>query len=191
MNNFASNATGSNQFVTNIGLITSNGPYGPNIMTAAWTHHVSYEPPLIMVNIEPDDATIKNILSTNEFGVNLASDVQNVISSVSGRYSGKNVDKISLLKQLGFEFYDGKHIKAPMVKGAALNAELKLIKHEVMGDHIIFIGEVMESIVNEAIKPITYNAGKYWKMGNNIPKPEQAILDKISDVANMNIKKIR
>lgn len=32
----------SNKFATTIGLITSDGPYGPNIMACEWTHHLSY-----------------------------------------------------------------------------------------------------------------------------------------------------
>ena len=39
------------QFLTNVGLITSDGPYGPNVMAAEWTHHISYSPGLIAVNI--------------------------------------------------------------------------------------------------------------------------------------------
>ncbi len=42
----------SNKFVTNVGLITSNGPYGHNIMAAEWTHHISYNPGLIAVCIQ-------------------------------------------------------------------------------------------------------------------------------------------
>jgi len=183
MNNLALNAPGSNMFVTNVGLITSNGPVGPNIMTAAWAHHVSYEPPLIMVNIEPDDATVKNILATKEFGVNLASEDQNVLSSVSGNYSGESKDKISLLKELGFKFDKGKRINIPMIKGAALNAELRLVKHETMGDHIMIIGEVIESYVNETAKPIAYTNGKYWKFRDSISKPEQQVLDRITLLA--------
>jgi flavin reductase (DIM6/NTAB) family NADH-FMN oxidoreductase RutF len=183
MQNLASNAPGSNMFATNAGLITSDGPHGPNIMTAAWTHQVSYEPPLIMVNGEVGDATLENILETQEFGINLASEVQNVVASVSGRYSGKKVNKISLLKDLGFEFYDGEMIQAPMLKGSALNAEMKLIKHENMGDHVILIGEVLKSSVDESMKPLIYTGGKFWKTGENLLKPSQEVLDKISKLA--------
>lgn len=175
MNNMASNAPGAIMFITNTGLITTDGPMGPNIMTAAWTHQISYDPPLIMVNLEPDDASTKNILASKEFGVNLTSDTQNVLSSTAGKYSAKEFNKIALLKELGFNFYQGKKIKAPMVKDAPLNAELKLIKYETMGDHIIFIGEVIESSVNEEIKPVAYHRGKYWKIGENIPKPSDII----------------
>ena len=45
------------QFVTNVGLITSDGPYGADVMSAEWTHHMSYSPCLIAVNIRGHDAT--------------------------------------------------------------------------------------------------------------------------------------
>lgn len=183
MNNLASGAIGAKMFVTNVGLITSNGPAGPNIMTAAWTHHISYEPALIMINLHVEDTTTENILSTGVFGVNIASDTQNVMTSTAGKYTGKDVDKIGLLKELGFEFYNGKYCNIPMVKNAALSAELRLIKHEPMGDHIIVIGEVIESLVNEDAKPLTYHSGKYWRLGENIPKPQQEVLDNIATLA--------
>ena len=61
------------QFLTNVGLITTNGPLGPDIMAAEWTHHISYSPSLISVNIRGHDATARNIETSKEFGVNIAS----------------------------------------------------------------------------------------------------------------------
>ena len=60
------------QFLTNVGLITTDGPYGPNVIAAEWTHHVSYSPSLIAINVRSDDATAENINQSKEFGVNLA-----------------------------------------------------------------------------------------------------------------------
>jgi hypothetical protein len=37
------------QFLTNVRLITTDGPYGPDVMAAEWTHHISYSPSLIAV----------------------------------------------------------------------------------------------------------------------------------------------
>ncbi len=53
-------------------------------MAAEWTHHISYSPSLISVNIRGHDATAKNIEVSKEF-----------ICSIAGRYIGRNVDKIS------------------------------------------------------------------------------------------------
>ena len=65
-----------------------------------------------------------------------------------GGYSGNDYDKISALKELGFEFYNANHIKTLMVKGASLNVECNLYKEITLGDHIMFIGEVIDAVHN-------------------------------------------
>lgn len=169
------------QFVTNVGLITTNGPYGNDIMAAEWTHHVSYKPGLIAICINPKDATHANIEKTKEFGVSLCASDHNVLSSISGGSSGKNIDKISALKELGFRFYKAKKINVLMVEGTALNAECKLIKQISLGDHTTFVGEAVETQLSGK-KPLIYHAQKYWEFGKDVPKPPQAELDRISKV---------
>lgn len=178
----------SGKFLTNVGLITSNGPWGPNVMSAEWTHHISYSPGLIMINVHASDATAENILKSKEFGINIAAENQNVIASIAGGSSGKEVDKVDVLKEFGVEFYNGKKIDVPMLKGAVLNIECRVIKQETMGDHIMFIGEAVEVSVNEDVNPIIYHGGKYWKVGERIQKPEQAILEKISKLVEKHRK---
>ena len=51
-----------------------------------------------------------------------------------------------------------------MIRGAAMNAECKLVKREDIGDHVMFIGEVTEISTDENIKPLVYHNGKYWKL---------------------------
>ena len=67
------------QLVTNVALISSDGPYGADVMAAEWTHYMSYSPCLIAVNIRGHDATAHNIEESKEFGVNLASEDQNIL----------------------------------------------------------------------------------------------------------------
>ncbi len=170
------------QFITNVGLITSTGPYGNNIMAAEWTHHVSYSPGLIAVCIGLNKATLENIRATKEFGVSIAATDQNVLSSVSGRNSGKDIDKIKALKELGFKFYKAKKIKPLMVEGAVLNIECKLFKEIELGDHVMFVGEVVETSLNKGKEPLAYHKIKYWKIGENIPQPPQNEMDRIKQI---------
>jgi flavin reductase (DIM6/NTAB) family NADH-FMN oxidoreductase RutF len=178
------------QFLTNVGLITTDGPYGPNVMAAEWTHHVSYSPSLIAINVRGDDATAENINQSKEFGVNLAAEDQNILCSIGGRYSGKELDKVALFKEIGITFYEAKSIKALMIRGAALNAECKLVKQEEIGDHIMFIGEVTDISADENIKPLVYHNGRYWRLDDNnrIPRPSQEILDKVEEIAKNMLK---
>ncbi len=173
---------GSRKFITNVGLITSSGPHGDNIMAAEWTHHVSYKPGLIMINIHEVDTTYENIIKSKEFGVNLAAIDQNVASSVSGGSHGQQIDKIAILKELGFEFYKGKKIGALMLKGAVMNAECKVVKTEKIGDHAMLIGEIVELSLADK-QPLVYHDGKYWHIGEQVHKPEQNTLDKIKELA--------
>lgn len=170
------------QFVTNIGLITSNGPNGQNIMTAEWTHHISYSPGLIAVCIKPEDATNKNIKKTKEFGVNIASTEQTSLSSISGGYTGSKFDKIKALKELGFEFYKAKKINVLMVKDAVLNIECKVIKQIPLGDHTMFVGEIQEAFLNKDKTAIAFHKGMYGQVAFNLPKPPQEEREKIAKV---------
>ena len=172
------------QFLTNVGLITSDGPNGPNVMAAEWTHHISYSPSLIAVNIRGRNTTAENIIDSKEFGANLAAEDQNILCSLAGRYSGKNLDKIAFFKEIGVVFYKASKIKALLIRGAAMNAECKLIRQEEIGDHIMFVGEIIEITADENIKPLIYHNGKYWKLGDNLPSPRQEILDGINQFAN-------
>ncbi len=161
------------QFATNIGLITSNGPYGYNIMAAEWTHQLSYSPGLIGVSIDQKNATHSNIIKKKVFGVNLCAYDQNILSSISGGSSGKLVDKIGAIKELGFEFFKAKKIDVLMVKGASMQAECKLIRKIIFGDHTTFVGEVIELYPAGQKEPLILYHNKYWKVGDNIPRPQQ------------------
>lgn len=176
------------QFVTNVGLITSNGPYGYNIMAAEWTHHISYKPGLIAACINPKDATHTNIVKTKEFGVNLCSYDQNIISSVSGGNSGKSVHKIEALKELGFKFFKAKKIDVLMVEGAAVQLECNLLKKIKLGDHTTFIGEVVKAYPVSDKAPLIYYNHKYWKVGDHIPKPPEEEIEKIKSVVEKHKK---
>ena len=176
------------QFITNVGLITSNGPNGHDIMSAEWTHHVSYSPGLIAVCINFHDATHENIEKTKGFGVNLCASDQNVLANIAGGYHGKDVDKIGALKELGYKFFKAKKIDVLMVDRAAMNAECKLFRQIELGDHTTFVGEVVELYPVKGKVPIVYHAGKYWKFGDKISKPPQEELDKIKEVVEKHRK---
>ena len=170
------------KFVTNVGLITSNGPHGDNIMSAEWTHQVSYQPGMILISLKTSEATYENIIKSKEFGVNLASQEQNVMASVAGGSSGKNVNKIEALKELGFKFFKAKKIKALMVEGASLNVECRLANTVEIGDHVAFVGEAVEVHPITAKEPLAYHGLKYWRLNETIPKPPQEELERIQKI---------
>jgi flavin reductase (DIM6/NTAB) family NADH-FMN oxidoreductase RutF len=178
----------SKRFITNVGLLTSDGPLGPNIMACEWTHHLSYSPGFVVVCVNPKDATHTNINATKEFGVGLASAKQTVLSSIAGGYSGKKVDKIKALKELGFKFYPARKIKPPMVQDAVLNLECKVVQEIPVGDHTMFVGEVQEISLNPEEEPIAYHLGKYGRVVHDIPKPSKEDREKFNTIVNQFLK---
>lgn len=165
----------------NVGLITSNGPFGNNIMTCEWIMRTSFNPAIVAVSIAKPRATYANIIKTKEFGISFAAYDQNILASVSGNNSAKIVDKIKILKELGFKFYKAKKIDALMVEGAAVQMECKIIKKIPAGDHVVFLAEVLDA--NSTGKtPLLYHAGKFYTVGEIIQKPSPEGLEKIREI---------
>lgn len=176
------------QFVTNVGLITTDGPYGPDVMACEWTHQISYRPALIAIHVNPRNATHENILAAKAFGVNIASDDQSVLSSIAGGNTGKSTDKIKVLEGLGFRFVQAKEIPVLMIEGAAFWAECKLFDYRTVGDRTQFIGEIVSATAHKGIEPLIYNGGKYWKRGENIPKPSIEEMQRIKELIALHTK---
>ena len=169
----------ANCFITNVGLITTHGIHGHNIMACEWTHHLSYKPALIGISVSPRHATHDHIKTTKEFGVCIASKDQSVLSSIAGKESGKIVDKIKIAEELGFKFSPAKNINAMMIEGASVNLECKLHQEILLGDHTFFVGEVIEGGFNPEAKPLAYHAGKYFDMTSTLEKPSAEVREKI------------
>ena len=79
--------------------------------------------------------------------------------------------QIKALQELGFKFYKAKEIKPPMVQDAVVNVECKLDRAIPLGDHTMFVGEVVSTSMNSGKAPIAYHNGKYGQVTHNIPKP--------------------
>ncbi len=169
------------KFITNVGLITSDGPHGKNIMAAEWTYLVSYSPAHILISVGHTKATAENILKTKKFGVSIAAENQNWISSIAGGSSGKNVNKIDALKEMGATFSLGEKTKLPLVEGAALQAEVEVIQTIEAGDKTLFLGKVLDARATEQ-QPLAYHQNKYWKMNEQIEKPNDAQREKMKSI---------
>lgn len=169
----------ANRFITNVGLVTTHGIHGHNMMACEWTHHLSYKPALVGVSVHPRHATHAHIKTAKEFGICVASTHQSVLSSIAGRDSGQLVDKIKIAEELGFKFSPAATINVMMIEGASVNLECKLFQEIPLGDHTLFVGEVMEGNFNPKEKSLAYHAGKYWDMASTLEKPPAELREKI------------
>jgi flavin reductase (DIM6/NTAB) family NADH-FMN oxidoreductase RutF len=161
-------------FTTGVSMITSHGPCGPNVMAAEWVIQISYSPVLIATFIHKGSQTLKNIEKSKEFGVNVASKMQTSQVSVSGGYSGSEIDKLQI-KDL-FKTIKSKKIKAPLIAGCTINAECILVKKEKIGDHVMLVGKVVHIRYDDSQSPLIYHRGRYFGIGSTIEPQRKEIL---------------
>jgi len=153
-------------FLTGVSLITSVGHKGQNVMAAEWTIQISHDPMLIAVFIHKGSTTLENIIKTKEFGVNVSSEEQTTAVSISGGYSRKEIDKLSICDS--FKLIKPKKIKSPLIAGCIINAECRLLTTKKIGDHTMIVGKVVSIQYDKTKKPLVYHQGRYFRIGSMI-----------------------
>jgi len=116
----------------------------PNFMTAAWCGIAASTPPAISVAVRPARFTLKGISTNDTFSINVPS--VDLIEKVDycGIYSGHKIDKSQI-----FKVSYGKLNTAPLVEECPVNLECRVIHTLDLGSHILFVGEIVETYVDQ------------------------------------------
>ena len=145
----------------------------PNFMTAAWCGIAASKPAAVSVAVRPARYTLKGITANRTFSINVPS--ADLVEKVDycGIYSGHKIDKSDI-----FKVDYGKLDTAPLIRECPVNLECQVIHSLELGSHILFIGEIVESHINEEcltddkadpakIDPIIYStsAEQYQRLG--------------------------
>ena len=130
------------------GLITAVDEKGkPNVMTAGEIFNIGLkEPCIIGIALRPATYTHGLISKTKEFGVNIPTAA--ILESVDkiGTISGRDCD--DKFEEAGLTPLKSNKIAPPIIKECPLNLECKLISVSTVGDHDLFLGEVVEMHVD-------------------------------------------
>jgi flavin reductase (DIM6/NTAB) family NADH-FMN oxidoreductase RutF len=134
--------------------IDENGK--PSGMIAGWNMKCSMDPPLFAVALKKKGHTHRLIQQSKEFVVAVANYELLDPLMVFGSRSGKSTDKFS---ETNVKTSKAVHVKSPLLTDATINFECELYKEVDSGDHIIFIGRILESHVNQD-KKVLFNVKK-------------------------------
>ena len=128
-------------------LITSQSEGKPNVMTAAWQTPVSKDPPLVAVSIAPKRYSHQLIEQSGDFVLNVPS--REILKKVHdcGTVSGKDVDKF---EKFGLTPADSVTVGAPLIEECIAHLECTLYDSLTVGDHTLFVGEVLSASVEES-----------------------------------------
>jgi flavin reductase len=143
-------------FATGVTVVTTRGEEHAYGMTANAFSSVSLDPPLILVCVISPSEGADHISRNGVFAVNILAEEQEPLSRYfasrdrpKGRDAFKEVDH---------------HIAtsgSPILTGAAAFLDCRLHATHDAGDHLIFIGEVLELDVNDGATPLVFHGGGY------------------------------
>jgi len=144
-----------------------------NFMTAAWCGIASSSPPAVSVAIRKERYTFKGIEQQGTFSINVPSVKLAKKTDYCGIRSGNKRDKSEV-----FDIFYGALKTAPLVRECPVNLECKVIHSLDLGSHVLFVGEIVETYVNEdcltdekpdpvKIDPLTYTTvtQEYRRLG--------------------------
>jgi flavin reductase (DIM6/NTAB) family NADH-FMN oxidoreductase RutF len=118
--------------------------------TAAWVTQVSFDPLLLVVSINPSNASYE-LLEGGGFAVSVLQQGQLELARRFGTRSGRDEDKLA-----GIGWRPGR-TGAPILDGALAYFDCQLAGRLPAGDHELVLGRVIDGrILDRAARPLTY-----------------------------------
>lgn len=106
--------------------------------TVSWVSQASFDPPLVTVAIKKDSGLHETIGKSSVFVVNIVGKDQKDMLRPFAKESLVEGNKIN-----GHVFRDGEATGAPVFEDVPAYFECKVVEEITIGDHSIFIGEVL------------------------------------------------
>ncbi|MBM7559383.1 flavin reductase family protein [Marinitoga litoralis] len=131
-------------------IVTMNSNNKLNGITVAWITRVSIKPPMIAISIGKKRYSYTLLEETDKFGVCILSKEQKELAKFFGSKSGRNTNK--------FENIDYELTKngIPKINGSVAFFECKIVNKADAGDHVIYIGEVINEELLKIEQPLLY-----------------------------------
>ena len=120
-----------------------------NIITIAWHMPVSFDPNLYAISVGKTRFSCEVITKSKAFVVNFVPFTLKDKALICGTKSGTHIDKF---KESGLGKEEAKSVDCPRIKEALGYIECEVVNEVDAGDHIIFIGKVLNSEVKKTGK---------------------------------------
>ena len=125
-------------------ITTKNSRDGVNAAPVDFCSPASFNPPIVMIALQPKIKTHKNIEETGEFVINILP--REYIDQVL-RCAARYPEGVNKLKVVGLSQYSSVFVKPPRIKEAKIWLECKLVEERRIGDHFAVFGEVVAAEV--------------------------------------------
>lgn len=128
----------------------------PSGMICGWSTICSSDPNMMAVCLWKKGYTHKLVQDTKEFVVAIPNKSLEKAIHIFGENHGDKVNKFELSK---VKISKAKFVNVPLLTDATMNFECKVEKEVDSGDHILFIGKIVASWINDD-KKVLINMGK-------------------------------
>lgn len=146
-------------FVTGVTIITARTNDGTQTgVTANSFNSVSMSPPLIVWSLGRASRSIDAFLNAENFCVHILREDQEDLAQT---FATSGIDKF---KDLDLETGIG---RVPMLKECAARLECRTFSHHDGGDHIVFLGEVLQIKSDADSRPLLFHGGKYASLADH------------------------
>lgn len=123
-------------------VLTSRSQGGQNVgaATVNWVTQTSFSPPLVAVGVKADSGSHQHIKDTGVFAVNVISKDQIDLAFNFFKSHERDGDTIG-----GEAFEAGPETGCPLLGNSPAWWECKVVGEVALGDHTLFVGEVLEA----------------------------------------------
>jgi len=140
-------------FATGVAIITTKGPNGAPIgLTVNSFASVSLDPPLVLWSLDRTSDRFTAFMQAEHYAVNILGDANQTLSH---RLSRKGEFALE-----GEPVRTGPH-GAPMLTCAIASFECRIEHRHEGGDHVIFVGRVLDFSHTSHGRPLVYYRGRY------------------------------
>jgi flavin reductase (DIM6/NTAB) family NADH-FMN oxidoreductase RutF len=139
------------RLTTGVYVITASHRGASDGFTAAWVMQVSFDPLLVVVSVNPHNATWPLIRDGRRFVVSVLTTGQQEIARHFGTASGRDVDKLAGVRTVSAG-------AGHAVAGAAAWLECTVHDFADAGDHVLVLGHVIDGAVcDREARPLRYD----------------------------------
>jgi flavin reductase (DIM6/NTAB) family NADH-FMN oxidoreductase RutF len=136
-----------------VSIVTTRAGERVHGMTVSAFAELSLQPPLVLVCAEKTTNTMPMIEESGVFAVNMLAHDQ---SALSNRFASK---KDEWRRFEGLE-YDTGATGSPLLRGVVANLDCKVVAAHAHGDHVIYVGMVLETRSFDR-SPLLYYRSRY------------------------------
>jgi 3-hydroxy-9,10-secoandrosta-1,3,5(10)-triene-9,17-dione monooxygenase reductase component len=146
-------------WATGVSVITAQGNEGPAGATANALSSLSLEPPLALVCFDLSSRTLAAVRESERFCINMLSSGQEDVS----RLFATKKSQEEKFAEIGHHHVRG----VPVIDDCLAYLVCGLDSELRRGDHVIAIGQVLESGVDEDAAPLLFYRSEYLRLPQN------------------------